>query len=924
MARYTGTITDQNGAPQAGARVLVQAAGDGSYASLTNDSGGFIPNPIVTDPLGSFVFNVAPGLYDLTYQLAKGGRIIRQLFGVQIGSPQIDPNVNAAIQSAVDAAQATTAAQIAALTTTNIGEGSRLYFTPARAAAAISGSTTATVINGVISITAPNITAALGAAPLTALGGTVAGPLLLTSNSTDPSAAATIAYVQSIAAGQLPRSNSVAATTANITLSGTQTIDGIAVTAGQIVLVKNQTTPSQNGLYVVAAGAWPRSSDMDSWAEVPGATTTVLGGTVNANATFTCNSPAGGSLGTTAITFVTTNKPGNYDASGGVTRTANIFSLTPIGAGLVLGNASGTAAPTAQTIPAILGYTPASTTALTLKADTSTVSPLLPIAPIAAKVFTGAANGTTDVAALLQTATAAGPIILPPGTFRIATAITTANLITTSPGTRLRVDGVALNAKGGIVCPKTQCFDLVNGGTVVGLPEGWLEWFVADARGTAAAPPTIEVRALMQLAFNAVVDEAVMRGGTGHYLLDGASAVSATCSVDIPQIVWRMQGTATNGLVASPSAAVASYVNPPVIRPHVDGTIPASGTALTINRSSVHVGTIAAVDVYQGLDCAGGVSNVFSLFQISGALNFGMRTRTIDQFFSGGAITALNDWVGLAGVTGTFHVGDSVSIPGSVGSVVADYTSNYAGRYRMFFNDAVPTAGMTITSSSGGSATIAAVVIGHQGGGVRTEGGVEANAWQNLDVLGGIFSLTVAGSGSPGRTGNQSYTAFTDSVYFDTPYNGAVIDGACGVAFDCWFGNTRAKDKPGAYVVRTIGVTFGEKSRFVANSGWGLQLDSTCSRTRVASLFDGNCRNFTAGPNMAELFAGGGIQGLIVSNIYIGHTGVNGISPPKAIYLESGASDYLVFSAVVARAAVDWNATGAHNRRWAVTGLGDL
>ena len=53
----------------------------------------------------------------------------------------------------------------------------------------------------------------------------------------------------------------VATTGANIVLSGTQTIDGVALAAGDRVLVKDQTAPSENGIYDVASGAWARSSD---------------------------------------------------------------------------------------------------------------------------------------------------------------------------------------------------------------------------------------------------------------------------------------------------------------------------------------------------------------------------------------------------------------------------------------------------------------------------------------------------------------------------------------------------------------------------------------------------------------------------------------------------------------------------------------
>lgn len=54
------------------------------------------------------------------------------------------------------------------------------------------------------------------------------------------------------------------ATTANITLSGTQTIDAVAVVADDRVLVKNQTAGAENGIYLVAAGAWERQPDWDS------------------------------------------------------------------------------------------------------------------------------------------------------------------------------------------------------------------------------------------------------------------------------------------------------------------------------------------------------------------------------------------------------------------------------------------------------------------------------------------------------------------------------------------------------------------------------------------------------------------------------------------------------------------------------------
>ena len=93
------------------------------------------------------------------------------------------------------------------------------------------------------------------------------------------------------------------ATTANITLSGTQTIDGIAVVAGDRVLVKNQSTASQNGIYVVAAGAWSRSADADAATEIAGAQVAVDLGTTNGGTTWDTDFKSSDTLGTTSMTW---------------------------------------------------------------------------------------------------------------------------------------------------------------------------------------------------------------------------------------------------------------------------------------------------------------------------------------------------------------------------------------------------------------------------------------------------------------------------------------------------------------------------------------------------------------------------------------------------------------------------------------------
>jgi hypothetical protein len=92
-----------------------------------------------------------------------------------------------------------------------------------------------------------------------------------------------------------------AATTANITLSGLQTIDGISVTASQRVLVKDQTLSENNGVYVASAGAWTRSIDSNSSTEIAGRVITVRSGTVNGGEQWATTFKSTDTLGTTAM-----------------------------------------------------------------------------------------------------------------------------------------------------------------------------------------------------------------------------------------------------------------------------------------------------------------------------------------------------------------------------------------------------------------------------------------------------------------------------------------------------------------------------------------------------------------------------------------------------------------------------------------------
>jgi len=140
--------------------------------------------------------------------------------------------------------------------------------------------------------------------------------------------AATKAYVDASRSGLDVKASVRAATTANITLSGTQTVDGVALIAGDRVLVKDQSTASANGIYVVAASTWSRSTDADTDAEVTsGMFTFVEEGTVNADSGWVLSTNNPIVVGSTSLTFAQFSGAGQITAGAGLTKTGNTLDV---------------------------------------------------------------------------------------------------------------------------------------------------------------------------------------------------------------------------------------------------------------------------------------------------------------------------------------------------------------------------------------------------------------------------------------------------------------------------------------------------------------------------------------------------------------------------------------------------------------------
>lgn len=114
-----------------------------------------------------------------------------------------------------------------------------------------------------------------------------------------------------------------AATTGNISLIGEQTIDGVQIVTGDIVLVKNQTNKAQNGVYVANSGTWTRSTSADTWDEHIKLYIFVEFGDTNNNSGWYCTAQAGGTLNTTEINFTLFSRAGDIHAGDGLGKIGN-------------------------------------------------------------------------------------------------------------------------------------------------------------------------------------------------------------------------------------------------------------------------------------------------------------------------------------------------------------------------------------------------------------------------------------------------------------------------------------------------------------------------------------------------------------------------------------------------------------------------
>lgn len=164
-------------------------------------------------------------------------------------------------------------------------------------------------------------------------GDTMTGPLVLNADPTTDFQAATKRYVDNAIQGLAAKDAVKAATTVPGTLSSSfengDVIDGITLITGDRILIKNQTNPAENGIYIVnASGAPTRSTDADSYSELVSAFVFVEQGSTQANTGWTSQAVSGGTLNVDPIPWVQFSSAGVVTTDGqGIERVGNELRL---------------------------------------------------------------------------------------------------------------------------------------------------------------------------------------------------------------------------------------------------------------------------------------------------------------------------------------------------------------------------------------------------------------------------------------------------------------------------------------------------------------------------------------------------------------------------------------------------------------------
>jgi hypothetical protein len=479
-------------------------------------------------------------------------------------------------------------------------------------------------------------------------------------------------------------------------LSGLQTINGVTVVAGDRVLVKDQSTQSQNGIYLASATAWTRAPDADTWDELISAICFIESGSTLAGTAWYCTAQAGGTINVTAVIWSNFAVSPVYTAGTGLSLNTYVFSITNTG---VTANSYGSASKTLTATVNAQGQLTALSDSNIAIANTqvSGLGTMSTQNANAVAITGGTLNGTTIGG------TTAGAVT---GT------TVTANTQFTGAGTGLTGTATSLSI-GGNAATATLATTATN---IAGGATGSLPYQTASGATTFLA------------------------AGTDGFVLRLASGVP-TWGTDYTGTVTSVSGTGTvsgislSGTVTSTGNLTLGGTLDLSAPPAIGGTTANTITGTTITANTKFVGTNfdasgsggGALRTNSSAAClqwgAGGGVNL----TLDGAFNMNPANATISIAPTGTGTLTVNP--ATAGTINNMAIGGSTPLAGAFTTL--SITSTFSA------NGSVGTAGQVLTSAGVGSPAVWSAA----GGGITIADDTTTNATRYL-----VFTSATSGT----------------------------------------------------------------------------------------------------------------------------------------------------------------------------------
>jgi len=496
----------------------------------------------------------------------------------------------------------------------------------------------------------------------------------VTSTPVNPNDLTNKSYVDAVIQGLSFKAPAQVTTTANITLSGLQTIDGYTTAAGDRVLVRNQTLTQNNGIYNASATAWTRSSDADTYAELVAAFIFIENGTIYTGSAWVSTIPATGTLGTTPITFTQFSNTALYNAGTGLTLSGYTFSITPVGTAGTYGSASA--------VPVLTTNASGQVTSVT-NTSIAIAGSQITSGTIGTSYLTGSYTGITGVGTLTAGTWNASTVTVPYGGTGAAT-FTAGYLKASGTSAFSTVASIPSSDITGLGTMSTQNANAVaiTGGTISGL--------------TSPLP--------------------VASGGTGANSLTGyiigSGTTAFTASSTIP--TTNLSGTITNAQLANSSITIngssislggtatvtANTTNALTIGTGLSGTSFNGSTAVTIANTGVLSFSAGTTGFTPSTTSTGAITLAGLLALSNGGTNANLTAVAGGVIYSGASAFA----VSAAGTTGQYLQSNGAGIPTwttvTAGVSITDDTTSVTSYYPLFSRITTGTTSTEYVSST--------------------------------------------------------------------------------------------------------------------------------------------------------------------------------------------------------------------------------